>query len=159
MYRTPSRASVSQGLERVRGCKEKKEGTVHGTVAPCDNRSAQGRLFLAQAGGALGIGGVAPIDHHGRIDEERRARASRAQEPLSKAHESGCTRSGAGSSGASFRPSDTRGDGAPVWCAQRLPNAAAWSRANSAMPRASIPVRSFTAEVTWDSQPREYAVK
>jgi hypothetical protein len=55
--------------------------------------------------------------------------------------------SGAGSSGASFRPSDTRGDGAPVWCAQRLPNAAAWSRANSAMPRASIPVRSFTAEV------------
>ena len=59
----------------------------------------------------------------------------------------------------SFRPSDTRGDGAPVWCAQRLPNAAAWSRANSAMPRASIPVRSFTAEVTWDSQPREYAVK
>ena len=67
--------------------------------------------------------------------------------------------SGAGSSGASFRPSDTRGDGAPVWCAQRLPNAAAWSRANSAMPRAWIPVRSFTAEVTWDSQPREYAVK
>lgn len=45
------------------------------------------------------------------------------------------------------------------WCAQRLPNAVAWSRANSAMPRASIPVRSFTAEVTWDSQPREYAVK
>jgi hypothetical protein len=39
--------------------------------------------------------------------------------------------SGAGSSGASFRPSDTRGDGAPVWCAQRLPNAAAWSRANT----------------------------
>ncbi len=67
--------------------------------------------------------------------------------------------SGAGSSGASFRPSDTRGDGAPVWCAQRLPNAAAWSRANSAMPRASIPLRSFTAEVTRDSQPREYAVK
>ena len=67
--------------------------------------------------------------------------------------------SGAGSSGAIFRPSDTRGDGAPVGCAQRLPNAAAWSRANSAMPRAWIPVRSFTAEVTWDSQPREYAVK
>ena len=39
--------------------------------------------------------------------------------------------------------------------AQRLPNAAAWSHANSAMPRASIPVRSFTAEVTWDSQPRD----
>jgi hypothetical protein len=27
--------------------------------------------------GTLGIGGVAPIDHHGRIDEERLARAHR----------------------------------------------------------------------------------
>ena len=50
--RTQSRESVSQGLERVReASKAKKEGTVHRIVAPCDDRSIEGRVFLAQAGG------------------------------------------------------------------------------------------------------------
>ena len=66
-YRTPSRESVSQGLERVReAAKQRKNyccggpvpsqhlnpgsGTVHRAVAPCDDRSTKGCILLAQAG-------------------------------------------------------------------------------------------------------------
>lgn len=47
----------------------------------------------------------------------------------------------------------------PGGALQCLPNAAAWSRAKSLMLRAGLPVRSFTAAVTCDSQPRAYEVK
>ena len=36
MHRTPSRVSMSSGLERVRErAKSREEGTVHGSAAPC----------------------------------------------------------------------------------------------------------------------------
>ena len=49
--RTPSRASVTQGLERVREAARKRKKERFTALLHHDNRSAQGRLFLAQAGG------------------------------------------------------------------------------------------------------------
>ena len=49
--RTPSRGSVSPGARTcTRSSKAKKEGTVHRFVAPCNDRSIKGCIFLAQAG-------------------------------------------------------------------------------------------------------------
>ena len=62
--RTQSRDSVSQGLDRVRqAARQRKKETVHRAAAPCDGRSAAGRVLGAQApcgawGGRADVAGL-----------------------------------------------------------------------------------------------------